>query len=69
MEILTHAADAARVGLDGLGLQALELEMLEVGLVSPIELGLVRWGGNAHVASSRVVAKSPRHHGRGAREE
>ncbi len=37
-EICAHAPDSARVGIDGLGLQALELEMLEVHLVLQIKL-------------------------------
>ena len=37
-KVLADASHAARVGVDGLGLQALELEVLQVGLVLPIEM-------------------------------
>ncbi len=33
VEVLAHAPDATGVGVDGLGLQALELEVLQVGAV------------------------------------
>ena len=59
VEILAHAPDGSAVGVDGLGLQALELEVLEVGLVALIKIGA--GAGGLHVdASSRDVAKSPR---------
>lgn len=37
-EIRTHATYRAGIGIDGLGLQALELEVLEMGLVLPVEV-------------------------------
>ena len=40
-EVLTHTADGARVGLDGFGLQALELQMLQKAVVMRIKLGSV----------------------------
>ncbi len=33
VEVLAHAPDATGVGVDGFGLQALELEVLQVGAV------------------------------------
>lgn len=43
VEVVTGSADGAGVGVDGLRLQALELQVLEMGLVEAIELGL-GWG-------------------------
>ena len=40
VEILAHAPDGAAVGIDGLGSQTLELEMLDVALVAMFEVGL-----------------------------
>jgi len=45
IEILAHATDASRIGVDRLGLQALEFEVLEVGLVALIEI-VVDGGGH-----------------------
>ena len=38
IEALADAPDGTRVGVDGLGLQTLELEVLEVGLVLSLEM-------------------------------
>ena len=48
VEILAHAPDGARVDVDGLGLQALELEVFEVALVALVEVST----GVGHVAVS-----------------
>ena len=37
VEVVTHTPDGPRVGVDGLGLQALEFEVFEVGLVALIK--------------------------------
>jgi hypothetical protein len=58
VEVIAHAPDGMGIGVNGFGLQALELEVLEMGLVLLIEtrLGV----GGLHVGvSSRNVAKSP----------
>jgi hypothetical protein len=39
VEVVADAANGARVGLDGLGLQPLELEVLEMRLVLPVKVG------------------------------
>ena len=36
IEVLAHAADAARIGVDRPGLQAPELQVFEMGLVASI---------------------------------
>ena len=66
-EILTHAPDGAGIGIDGLGLQPLELEVLEMGLVLPVE---VRAAARLHAGlSSRNTAQStPREQGDGCAE-
>jgi len=56
IEVIADAPDGARIGFDGLGLQALELEVLEVGLVLPVKIG-DGWLCHAGI-SSRLVAKS-----------
>ena len=56
IEVRPNAANGPRVGFDGLGLQALELEVLEVILVLLVKVG-GGWLGHAGV-SSRLVAKS-----------
>ncbi len=38
IEVPADAPDGARVGLDGLGLQPLELEVLEMRLVLPVKV-------------------------------
>jgi hypothetical protein len=50
------AADRAGIGLDGLGLEPLEPEVLEVGLVQPVEVG---WGCWSHgrVASQFLLER------------
>ena len=67
IEVRADAADGARVGFDGLGLQALELEMLEMGLVLPVKSG-GGWLRHAGV-SSRLVAKSLQRLRRSVRED
>jgi hypothetical protein len=57
IEVLADAPDGAGIGLDGLRLQALELEVLEMPLVLPVEVSS-RCCAHAGV-SSRKVAKSP----------
>ena len=62
IEVVAHAPDASGIGIDGFGLQALELEVLEVGLVALVKVGLgwVVWLGGSHAGvSSRNIAKSP----------
>ena len=56
IKIPSPAPDGAGVGLDGLGLQALEFEMLEMGLVLPVKVAgrSVRHAG----LSSRNIAES-----------
>ena len=49
VEIRAHAPNGAGVGIDGLGSQTLEREMLEVALVALFEVGL---GVAAHDAIS-----------------
>jgi len=57
VKVVTHAPDGARISIDGLGLQALELEVFEVGLVALIKISS---GTGFHaVESSRNIAKSP----------
>jgi len=52
-------SDGAAIGVNGLGLQAFEFEVLEVGLVVLIKISL--GAGQFHARrSSRNVAKSPR---------
>ncbi len=46
LEVLAHAPDAARIGINRLGLQALKLEVFEMGLVASIEVDSVG-GGHA----------------------
>ena len=61
IETRTDAADGAGVGVDGLRLQALELEVLEVGLVLLVEVCLWFGGGRFDDhggVSSRMVAQS-----------
>jgi hypothetical protein len=60
IEVVTDAADGARVCLDGLGLQAFEFEVFEMRLVLPLK---VIGGGGLHAGlSSRNIAEStPRH--------
>lgn len=59
-EILANAADGARIGINRLGLQALELQVFEVGLAALIERrtgaghGVVNWGGTLHNHSIRI---------------
>jgi hypothetical protein len=55
-KILAQAPYGARVGLDGLGLQPLELEVLEMCLVLSVKVGggVVRHAGS----SSRNIAES-----------
>ena len=48
VEIVAHAADSAGLDVDGLGLQALEHEVFEVGLTVLVECGT----GAGHVAVS-----------------
>ena len=56
IKILPDATDGAGVGLDGLGLQPLELEVLEMRLVLPVK---VVCGGGRHAGlSSRNIAQS-----------
>ena len=61
IETQTDAPDGARVGVDGLRLQALELEVLEMGLVLLVKVALRcgggRFGDHGGV-SSRMVAQS-----------
>jgi hypothetical protein len=61
IEVRADAADGARVGVDGLGLQAFELEVLEVGLIVLFE----RAGGQGFqlAETSRLTIHRP--HGRG----
>jgi len=42
IKALADAANGARIGFDGLGLQALEFEMLQVRLVLLVKVGLGR---------------------------
>ncbi|MDO8777615.1 MAG: hypothetical protein Q7K57_54650 [Burkholderiaceae bacterium] len=58
VKVVAHAPDGAGIGINGFGLQALEFEVLEVGLVALIEISLGAGGLHA-VVSSRNVAKSP----------
>ena len=37
IEVVTHASNGTGVGIDGLGLQAFELEVFEMGFVALIE--------------------------------
>lgn len=55
-KVLTQPPDSTGVGVDGLGLQPLEFEMLEMGLVLPVEVPgqSVRHAG----LSSRNIAES-----------
>ena len=58
-KVLAHAAHAARVGLDRLGLQALEFEVLQVRLVLPLEmLRIVRHDGKSSLGSSTHASES-----------
>jgi hypothetical protein len=57
VEVVAHAPDGAGIGVDGLGLQALEFEVLEVGLVLLIKIS--RGAGFHAAVSSRNVAESP----------
>ena len=57
------APDGARVGVDGLRLQALELEVLEMGLILPVEVGFRcrgRCGGHGGVSSRKIAQSLPR---------
>lgn len=67
IEVRPDAANGARIRFDGLGLQALELEVLEVGLILPVKVGS-GWLCHASV-SSRLVAKSLQHPRRSVRED
>ena len=58
VEILAHAPDGSAVGVDGLGLQALELEVLEVGLVALIKISAGAGGLHAD-APSRMLQNHP----------
>ncbi len=67
IEARTDAADGARIGFDGLRLQALELEVLQVCLVLPVK---VDGGWLCHAGvSSRLVAKSLQRPRRNVRED
>lgn len=56
VEVVVQAPDGADLGVDGLGLQALELEVLEVALVLP---GEVFGSAGRHAgSSSRNIAES-----------
>jgi hypothetical protein len=56
VEIRAQAPDSAGVGVDGLGLQPLQLQMLEMAVVLP---GKVRWKARRHAGrSSRSRAES-----------
>jgi len=56
LEACANPANGARVGIDGLGLQAFELQVLEVRLLLPVKV----IGGNGRHAglSSRNIAES-----------
>jgi hypothetical protein len=57
-EVVTHTPDGAGIGINSFGLQALEFEVLEMGLVALIKISL--GAGGLHAAgSSRNVAESP----------
>ena len=47
------------IGIDGLGLQALELEVFEVGLIALLKISLGFVGSSHAGVSSRNIAKSP----------
>ena len=57
-KILAHAANGAAIGIDGLGLQALELEVFEVRIVALIKLSTSIGGGHV-VVPSRIVQNHP----------
>ncbi len=57
VEVGADAPDGAGIGLDGLGLQALELEVLKVGLVQPVEVGRGCWSHGR--AASRFLLERP----------
>ena len=61
IETRADAADGARVGVDGLRLQAFEFEVLEMGLVLLVDVclwcGGGRFGDHGGV-SSRMLAQS-----------
>ena len=58
VEVLAHAPNATRVGVDGLGLQALELEVFKVGLVALIKISA--GAGGLHVdVPSRMLQNHP----------
>ena len=60
IKVVADAADGAGVRLDGLGLQAFELEVLEMRLVLPLKV--IGGGGLYAGLSSRNIAEStPRH--------
>ena len=57
VEVGTDAPNGAGISLDGLGLQALEPEMLEVGLVLVVEVGRGCWSHGC--AASRFLLERP----------
>ena len=58
LEVGAHAPDGTAVGVDGFGLQAFELEVLEVGLVALIEISAGAGGLHA-VAPHEILQNHP----------
>lgn len=57
IKVFAHAPDGVAIGLDGLGLQAFEFEMLDKGLVVLFKIS--RSAGIHTAVSLRYVADSP----------
>ena len=58
IEILPHAPNGATIGIDGLGLQALKLEVFEMRNIALIKLSTSIGGGHV-VVPSRIVQNHP----------
>ena len=58
---LRRIADGTCIGINGLALQALELEVFEVGLITLVKVSRGWFGGIHAGVSSRNIAKSPQH--------
>ena len=58
IEIPAQAPDGAGVGVDGLGLQPLELQVLEMAVVLPGK-GRRKFGSHAGLSSRSIAKSSP----------
>ncbi len=60
VKVVAHAANGAGVRLDGLGLQSLELEVLEMRLVLPVKVLGDVWRRHAGLSSRNIAESFPR---------